>query len=64
MSKIQKYVQKLVNCDVSSPKFNIYLSKLNYYYNLRGGDGDFNSIMDNLKTFIDIYDKEKPTEAQ
>jgi hypothetical protein len=60
MSKIQKYVQKLVNCDVSSPKFNIYLSKLNYYYNLRGGGGD-SELMTNLKTFIDIYEKGKPT---
>ena len=46
MNKIEKYRFKLVNEPIDSPKFQIYLDKLNYHYNLYGGKKGSNHMPD------------------
>jgi hypothetical protein len=38
--KIQKYLYKLSNTNIQNSNFNLYLNKLNYWYNITGGSID------------------------
>jgi len=58
-TKINKYLHKLKNESTESPKFGIYLTKLNYWYN-QTGNGIVDGIRHGIKKQLarnDIYVK-------